>query len=139
MNMHQSSPTVWKGELPKIGIRPTIDGRLGGVRESLEHQTMNLARRVGMRVEDIDMTEFVGRMNKGQFDQAEYEKALAWAKENCPEGKDYNSDSTKRSREQIDSEWSDSVKMSLIARDLMVGKPEGNPIHADAFDLLHTF
>jgi hypothetical protein len=30
--------------LPKIGIRPTIDGRLGGVRESLETQTMNLAR-----------------------------------------------------------------------------------------------
>ena len=46
MNMNQSSPTVWKGELPKIGIRPTIDGRLVGVRESLEDQTMNLARRV---------------------------------------------------------------------------------------------
>lgn len=29
---------------PKIGIRPTIDGRLGGVRESLEDQTMNMAR-----------------------------------------------------------------------------------------------
>jgi len=28
----------------KIGIRPTIDGRLGGVRESLEDQTMNMAR-----------------------------------------------------------------------------------------------
>ena len=31
---------------PKIGIRPAIDGRLGGVRESLETQTMNLARSV---------------------------------------------------------------------------------------------
>ncbi|TWU46711.1 L-fucose isomerase [Rubripirellula reticaptiva] len=78
----------------------------------------------GMRVEDIDMSEFVGRMKKGQFDQAEYEKALSWVKENCPEGKDYNSDETKRSREQIDSEWSDSVKMALIARDLMVGNPK---------------
>ncbi|MEI5992164.1 L-fucose isomerase [Enterococcus termitis] len=28
---------------PKIGIRPTIDGRQGGVRESLEEQTMNMA------------------------------------------------------------------------------------------------
>ncbi len=28
---------------PKIGIRPTIDGRWGGVRESLEKQTMNMA------------------------------------------------------------------------------------------------
>lgn len=34
-----------KGELPKIGIRPTIDGRRRGVRESLEEQTMNLAKR----------------------------------------------------------------------------------------------
>lgn len=35
-----------KGNLPKIGIRPTIDGRLGGVRESLEEQTMGMAKRV---------------------------------------------------------------------------------------------
>ncbi len=32
------------GSLPKIGIRPTIDGRLGGVRESLEKQTMDMAK-----------------------------------------------------------------------------------------------
>ena len=31
---------------PKIGIRPTIDGRQGGVRESLEEKTMNLAHAV---------------------------------------------------------------------------------------------
>ena len=31
------------GSMPKIGIRPTIDGRLRGVRESLEAQTMNMA------------------------------------------------------------------------------------------------
>ncbi len=31
---------------PKIGIRPTIDGRQGGVRESLEEKTMNLAKNV---------------------------------------------------------------------------------------------
>ncbi|TWT86402.1 L-fucose isomerase [Neorhodopirellula pilleata] len=288
MTSNQTSPTAFEGNLPKIGIRPTIDGRLGGVRESLEDQTMNLANAVaeliashvhyptgeavevvvadtciggvaeatacehqfrrenvgvsltvtpcwcygsetmdmdplrpkavfgfngterpgavylaavlaghtqkgipafgiygrdvqnagdaampadvqekildfarcglaaalmrgkaylsmggtsmgiagsmvdfafwekwlGMRVEDIDMTEFVGRMNKDQFDQVEYGRAMAWVKENCPEGDDYNSDDTKRSREQLDSEWSDSVKMSLIARDLMVGNPK---------------
>ena len=32
------------GEMPRIGIRPTIDGRRGGVRESLENQTMEMAR-----------------------------------------------------------------------------------------------
>ena len=31
---------------PKIGIRPTIDGRQGGVRESLEEKTMSLANSV---------------------------------------------------------------------------------------------
>lgn len=32
-----------QGDNPKIGIRPTIDGRQGGVRESLEDQTMGMA------------------------------------------------------------------------------------------------
>lgn len=31
-------------DYPKIGIRPAIDGRWGGVREGLEEQTMNMAR-----------------------------------------------------------------------------------------------
>jgi L-fucose isomerase len=79
---------------------------------------------LGMRVEDIDMTEFVGRMQKGQFDPEEFKRATAWVKKHCVEGEDYNSQETQRSREQIDSEWSDSVKMSLIARDLMVGNPQ---------------
>jgi L-fucose isomerase len=34
------------GGMPKIGIRPAIDGRRQGVRESLEEQTMNLAKTV---------------------------------------------------------------------------------------------
>jgi L-fucose isomerase len=33
-----------RGALPKIGIRPAIDGRRKGVRESLEVQTMGLAK-----------------------------------------------------------------------------------------------
>ncbi|MFC5450352.1 L-fucose isomerase [Paenibacillus aestuarii] len=36
----------WKQGFPKIGIRPTIDGRRKGVRESLEEQTMNMAKAV---------------------------------------------------------------------------------------------
>ena len=35
-----------KQAYPKIGIRPVIDGRQGGVRESLEEKTMNLAKAV---------------------------------------------------------------------------------------------
>jgi L-fucose isomerase len=78
---------------------------------------------LGMRVETIDMTEFLRRIDKGIFDQAEYAKALAWVKKNCPEGKDYNSTRTRRSRKHLNGEWETSVKMALIARDLMVGNP----------------
>ena len=35
---------------PKIGIRPTIDGRQGGVRESLEEKTMALAKAVAQLI-----------------------------------------------------------------------------------------
>lgn len=34
------------GGKPKIGIRPIIDGRRGGIRESLEDMTMTMAHKV---------------------------------------------------------------------------------------------
>ena len=42
----QRTPSVkrLRGSHPKIGIRPVIDGRRQGVRESLEKQTMNMAK-----------------------------------------------------------------------------------------------
>ena len=37
--------TIWcDNGFPKVGIRPIIDGRRRGVRESLETQTMNMAK-----------------------------------------------------------------------------------------------
>ncbi len=41
-----------KGSLPKVGIRPVIDGRRKGVRESLEDQTMNMARSAAKLITD---------------------------------------------------------------------------------------
>lgn len=79
---------------------------------------------LGMRVEVVDMTEVARRIRDGIFDQEEYNSALAWVKENCPEGFDPNGEGTTRSREQLDDEWETSVKMSLTARDLMVGNPK---------------
>ncbi|KAA3656775.1 MAG: L-fucose isomerase [Chloroflexi bacterium] len=76
---------------------------------------------LGMRVETIDMTEFYRRMEQSIYDPNEYQKALAWTKENCVEGKDYNEPQHKRTREQQDADWETSVKMALIGRDLMVG------------------
>src|SRR5476649_1321868 len=40
----QSTSPQQSANLPKIGIRPVIDGRRLGIRESLEEQTMNMAR-----------------------------------------------------------------------------------------------
>ncbi len=40
------------GRLPKVGIRPVIDGREQGVRESLEVQTMNMAKAAVKLIEE---------------------------------------------------------------------------------------
>ena len=76
---------------------------------------------LGMRVEAIDLTEFARRMRDGVYDKEEFERALVWVKENCKEGTDPNKERTRRTREQLDSEWETSVKMAMIARDLMYG------------------
>lgn len=41
-----------KGSMPKIGIRPAIDGRRKGVRESLENQTMQMAKSAAKLISD---------------------------------------------------------------------------------------
>ncbi len=79
---------------------------------------------LGMRVEPIDMTEFVRRIEEHIYDPTEFEEALAWTKANCREGKDWNPSHMQRSREQKDSDWAVSVQMAMIARDLMVGNPQ---------------
>jgi L-fucose isomerase len=79
---------------------------------------------LGIRVETIDMSEFIRRLNEDIYDPVEFEKALTWVKLNCPEGKDVNPEDQQRTREQKDADWEVSVKMTLIARDLMVGNPK---------------
>jgi L-fucose isomerase len=79
---------------------------------------------LGVRTEVIDMSELVRRAEQGIYDHAEYEKALAWVKKNCKEGKDYNAPEKQASRERKDWEWEMVVKMTLSARDLMIGNPK---------------
>ncbi|UTM15717.1 L-fucose isomerase [Bacillus paranthracis] len=79
---------------------------------------------LGMRNEYIDMTEFVRRIDEEIYDKEEYERALNWVKEYCPEGPDNNAEEMQRSREQKNKDWETSVKMTLIARHLMVGNPK---------------
>lgn len=79
---------------------------------------------LGMRNEYIDSTEFIRRFDKKIYDHEEYETALNWVKEYCKEGPDNNPENMQRTREQKDSDWEISVKMALIARDLMIGNPK---------------
>ena len=43
---------------------------------------------LGMRVESVDEVEIIRRMENGIYDKAEFERALAWRRENCPRGFD---------------------------------------------------
>ena len=77
---------------------------------------------LGMRCEYIDMIEIQRRIDLGIYDKEEYKKALAWVKANCKEGADNNR--VKVTAEQKEKEWEYSVKMAIIARDLMIGNPK---------------
>ncbi|MBO5462382.1 MAG: L-fucose isomerase [Clostridia bacterium] len=83
---------------------------------------------LGMRVESVDEVEIIRRMSEGIYDEAEYQKAYKWVKENCKEGFDKNPDFVKKSDEQKEKDWDFTVKMMCIIKDLMNGNknlPEG--------------
>ena len=80
-------------------------------------------RYLGMRVETVDMVELVRRIERKVYDQSEFPRALAWTKTHCKEGKDYNSPENRFSAAEKDRVWEWSVKMAMIARDLMIGNP----------------
>ena len=55
---------------PKLGIRPTIDGRNGGVRESLEEKTMAMAyaakELIGFITDKEKKAELLNQLNDAQ-------------------------------------------------------------------------
>lgn len=83
---------------------------------------------LGMRVESVDEVEIIRRMTEGIYDEAEFQKALAWAKEKCIIGFDKNPDELKMSEEKKVEQFEFVVKMAVIIKDLMNGNknlPEG--------------
>lgn len=78
---------------------------------------------LGMRNEYVDMSEFVRRFEEEIYDREEFQRAMAWVKDNCKEGGDDNPPDKQRSRDQKSKDWERVVQMTLIARDLMVGNP----------------
>ncbi len=83
---------------------------------------------LGLRVESVDEVEVIRRMEEGIYDEAEYQKAYKWVKENCKEAFDKNPEFVRKSDEQKEKDWEFSVKMMCIIKDLMNGNknlPEG--------------
>lgn len=83
---------------------------------------------LGMRVESVDEVEIIRRIAENIFDPAEYERALAWTKKNCPEGFDKNPEYAQKTAEEKEKDWEFVVKMMCIIKDLMNGNknlPEG--------------
>ncbi len=78
---------------------------------------------LGMRVESVDEVEIIRRMTEGIYDEAEFQKALAWAKEKCNMGFDKNPDSVRKSDEVKEEQFEFVVKMAVIIKDLMNGNP----------------
>lgn len=78
---------------------------------------------LGMRVESIDEVEVIRRMDEGIYDEAEFQKALAWAKEKCNIGFDKNPEDMQRSDEEKEKQFEFVVKMMVIIKDLFNGNP----------------
>ncbi|MCX7798895.1 MAG: L-fucose isomerase [Fimbriimonadales bacterium] len=81
-------------------------------------------RYLGMRVMTVDMVEFVRRIERGIFDPEEFERAMAWVRQWCREGRDPNPEGKRRDQSQKQADWEYSVKCALVMRDLMVGNPK---------------
>lgn len=83
---------------------------------------------LGMRVESVDEVEIIRRMTEGIYDEAEFQKAIAWAKEKCAIGFDKNPDWLQKSDKEKEEQFEFVVKMAVIIKDLMAGNknlPEG--------------
>ena len=78
---------------------------------------------LGMRVESVDEVEILRRMEEGIYDEAEFQKALAWTKAHCKEGWDKNPEFVRSSPEKKEKQWEFTVKMYLIIKDLLNGNP----------------
>ena len=79
---------------------------------------------LGVRAEFVESVEVIRRMQEGIYDEAEFERAMAWVKKNCPEGYDCNREHNKADNARKEYEWETVVKMTIICRDIMIGNPK---------------
>ena len=83
---------------------------------------------LGMRVESVDEVEIIRRMEKGIYDEKEYQKALKWVKEKCKPDFDKNPKEMQKSAAEKEKDWEFTAKMACIIKDLYNGNknlPQG--------------
>ncbi len=83
---------------------------------------------LGMRVESVDEVEIIRRMEKGIYDEKEYEKALKWVKEKCKPDFDKNPKEMQKTAAEKEKDWEFTAKMACIIKDLYNGNknlPQG--------------
>ena len=83
---------------------------------------------LGMRVESVDEVEIIRRMEKGIYDEKEYQKALKWVKEKCKPDFDKNPKEMQKSAAGKEKDWEFTAKMACIIKDLYNGNknlPQG--------------
>ncbi len=76
---------------------------------------------LGMRVESVDEVEIIRRMEKGIYDEKEYEKALKWVKEKCNPDFDKNPKEMQKTHAEKAKDWEFTAKMACIIKDLYNG------------------
>ena len=83
---------------------------------------------LGMRVESVDEVEIIRRMEKGIYDEKEYQKALKWVKEKCKPDFDKNPKEMQKTAAEKEKDWEFTAKMACIIKDLFSGNknlPQG--------------
>jgi L-fucose isomerase len=94
---------------------------------------------LGMRVESVDEVEVLRRMEEGIYDEEEFQKALKWAKENCPIGYDKNPEFVRNTPEETEKNFEFVVKSMVIIKDLYRGNsnlPKGCEEEALGFNAI---
>ena len=76
---------------------------------------------LGMRVESVDEVEIIRRMEKGIYDEKEYQKALKWVKAKCKPDFDKNPKEMQKSAAKKEKDWEFTAKMACIIKDLYNG------------------
>ena len=74
-----------------------------------------------MRVESVDEVEIIRRMEKGIYDEKEYQKALKWVKEKCKPDFDKNPKEMQKTAAEKEKDWEFTAKMACIIKDLYNG------------------